>query len=65
MKETQHEEKNLSTWQQVFAQSKVNGATYHGEKLQGQHWNWPKDTYLQRRLKQLKWQPLNGDAKLN
>jgi hypothetical protein len=28
----------------------VNGAPYHGDLLPGQHWNWPKDSYLKRRL---------------
>ena len=38
-----------SFWQQIFLQSKVNGAPYHGDLLPGQHWNWPKDSYLKRR----------------
>jgi hypothetical protein len=40
-----------SFWQLVFLQSKVNGAPYDGEKLPGHNWNWPKDTYFQRRLR--------------
>ena len=40
-----------SYWQLVFLQSKVNGATYNGETLPGRHWDWPKNTYLQRRLR--------------
>jgi hypothetical protein len=43
-----------SFWQQVFLQSKVNGAPYHGDRLSGHNWNWPKDTYLQRRLRYLR-----------
>jgi hypothetical protein len=39
-----------SFWQSVFLQSKVNGASYNGDGLPGRHWNWPKDTYLQRRF---------------
>jgi hypothetical protein len=46
--EVQHK---LTYWQQVFLQSKVNGASYDGESLRGQVWCWPKNTYLQRRLK--------------
>jgi hypothetical protein len=38
-------------WQLVFSQSKVNGALYGGEELPGYKWEWPKDTYLQRRLR--------------
>ena len=41
-----------SFWQLVFLQSKVNGALYHGEELPGARWEWPKDTFLQRRLQQ-------------
>lgn len=65
MKGTQRDEKKKSLWQQVFSQSKVNGATYHGDDLQGQHWTWPKDTYLQQRLKKIKWHPFNGDPSMN
>jgi hypothetical protein len=46
--EVQHK---LTYWQRVFLQSKVNGASYDGESLTGQVWCWPKNTYLQRRLK--------------
>jgi hypothetical protein len=46
-----------SFWQLVFAQSKVNGAAYTGEQLQGYVWNWPRDTFLQRRLRQTRWYP--------
>jgi hypothetical protein len=44
-----------SFWQLVFLQSKVNGARYEGDQLTGHSWIWPKDTYLQRRLKQIRW----------
>jgi hypothetical protein len=43
-----------SLWQLIFLQSKVNGAPYHGEKLSGHHWNWPRGTYFQRRLQFLR-----------
>jgi hypothetical protein len=39
-----------SYWQSIFLQSKVNGAAYNGEGLPRRSWNWPKNTYLQRRL---------------
>jgi hypothetical protein len=39
-----------SFWQLVFLQSKVNGAAYNGEALPRRSWDWPKNTYLQRRL---------------
>jgi hypothetical protein len=41
-------------WQLIFLQSKVNGARYKGEDLARQHWDWPKDTYFQRRLHLIK-----------
>jgi hypothetical protein len=39
-----------SFWQLIFLQSKVNGAPYNGDQLPGHNWDWPKDTYLRRRL---------------
>jgi hypothetical protein len=44
-----------SYWQLIFLQSKVNGATYNGEALPGRTWEWPKNTYLQRRLERHKY----------
>ena len=41
-------------WQLVFSQSKVNGSPYYGESLEGSIWNWPDDTFLQRRLRQIR-----------
>jgi hypothetical protein len=43
-----------SCWQFIFLQSRVNGAPYNGEALPGQSWDWPKDTYFQRRLHLIK-----------
>jgi hypothetical protein len=43
-----------SFWQVVFLHSKVNGANYNGEALPRRSWDWPKDTYLQRRLRRHK-----------
>jgi hypothetical protein len=55
----------LSPWQVIFLQSKVNGAPYNGEALRGQSWDWPKDTYFQRRLHLIKiLQPAEG-SKIN
>ena len=55
MKTIENELDKPSYWQRVFSQSKVNGATYFGEELPGRNWEWPKDTYLQRRLQRDKW----------
>jgi hypothetical protein len=56
-----------SFWQLVFSQSKVNGASYNGEQLPGRIWDWPKDTYLQRRLHEAKskWYQAANRAELN
>ena len=39
----------MSFWQLIFSQSKANGAPYSGEALPISCWNWPLNTYLQRR----------------
>jgi hypothetical protein len=54
-----------SFWQLVFSQSKVNGAPYSGDQLLGHNWNWPRGTYLQRRLQQTKWYQSTDKANLN
>jgi hypothetical protein len=54
MQETQSQLKNPSYWQLIFLQSKINGAPYKGEALPAQTWDWPKDTYFQRRLHLIK-----------
>jgi hypothetical protein len=40
-----------SDWMNVFAQSRVNGGEYGGDKLPEQKWDWPRDTWLKRKLK--------------
>jgi hypothetical protein len=65
MQETESRLEKPSYWQLIFLQSKVNGATYKGETLPGQSWDWPKDTYFQRRLHLIKiLQPAEG-SKIN
>jgi hypothetical protein len=44
-----------SFWQIVFSQSRVNGAPYSGEQLPSSNWQWPRDTFLQRKLRQSHW----------
>ena len=44
----------ITPWQRIFLQSKVNGALYREEQQLGFKWQWPKDTYLQRRLEYLR-----------
>jgi hypothetical protein len=46
---------NTTYWQLIFLRSKVNGAAYNDEALARHNWwNWPKNTYFQRRLHQSK-----------
>jgi hypothetical protein len=54
MKNVENALDTQSFWQLVFSQSKVNGAPYSGEQLTSRIWDWPKDTYLQRRLRESK-----------
>jgi hypothetical protein len=54
-----------SRWQMVFSQSKVNGAYYDGEKLPPLPWDWPKDTFLQRRRQLLKSSRSSSERNLN
>jgi len=54
MDEQLDESQEFSPWQLIFSQSKVNGAQYHGEEFFPRKWDWPRDTYFQRRLRTLK-----------
>jgi hypothetical protein len=54
-----------SYWQSIFLQSKVNGAAYNGDDLPGWSWNWPKNTYLQRRLRRHRYLHPVENSKLN
>ena len=67
MKTTEKLLETPSFWQLVFSQSKVNGAPYNGEQLPGRIWDWPKHTYLQKRLHQSrsKWCQTADRAELN
>ena len=65
MNQTDLENSKPSYWQLIFSQSKANGAPYTGEMLPGRNWDWPRDTYLQRRLQRVRFlQPSDG-AKMN
>jgi hypothetical protein len=55
--------KRLSPWKIIFLRSKVNGAPYRGEYLLGHSWNWPENTYLQRRFHAVRYQRIrNSEA---
>ena len=49
MKSKQNSRNQMSYWQLIFSQSKVNGAPYHDDELPVYKWSWPTDTYLRRR----------------
>ncbi|MGH7832452.1 MAG: hypothetical protein ACREQK_02310 [Candidatus Binatia bacterium] len=51
---TAHTDDQLTSWQLIFLQSKVNGCAYRGEDLPQRKWEWPKNTWLQERLSQLR-----------
>jgi hypothetical protein len=66
MKAKEYRLEKASSWQSIFLQSKVNGAAYNGEQLLGFNWEWPKGTFLQRRLDYLrKYRASNQLADLN
>lgn len=65
MKAIEKESEKLSFWQLVFSQSKVNGALYFGEQLPGHSWDWPKNTYFQRRLRRARWHQALEKTQLN
>lgn len=41
-------------WQLIFKQSKVNNGAYYGDQLPAQNWHWPRETWLQKRLRYLR-----------
>jgi len=54
MSKQDHSEKMQSFWLNVFNNSKVNGAEYREDNLPSHTWSWPSDTYLQRRLREVR-----------
>jgi len=44
----------MSYWESVFLQSKVNRGTYDGDRLPTQKWDWPRETWFQKRLRYLR-----------
>jgi hypothetical protein len=65
MRASETESQKPSFWQLVFAQSKANGALYIGEELPGRNWEWPRDTYFQRRLRQVRLYQASEKTQLN
>jgi hypothetical protein len=44
----------MSSWQLIFQQSKVNNGVYNGDRFPAQHWEWPRETWFQTRLRYLR-----------
>ena len=44
----------MSAWQLIFQQSKVNNGVYDGDRLPSYIWDWPRETWLQKRLRGLR-----------
>jgi hypothetical protein len=44
----------MNSWEAIFSQSPVNTGFYNGEKLPQAHWDWPKRTWFQARLNQIR-----------
>jgi hypothetical protein len=44
----------MSSWQLIFEQSKVNNGVYNGDLFPAQHWEWPRETWFQTRLRYLR-----------
>jgi hypothetical protein len=51
----------MNTWELIFLQSKVNNGAYYGDLFPVQNWDWPEETWFQRRLRDLR----NGSNKLS
>ncbi len=44
----------MNSWQLIFLQSKVNNGAYYGDQLPPQIWDWPEETWFQKRLSDLR-----------
>lgn len=44
----------MNSWEWIFRLSRVNDAAYDGDQLPVQKWDWPRDTWLQQRLRYLR-----------
>jgi hypothetical protein len=44
----------MNSWELIFTQSRVNNGAYDGDRLAGNHWQWPKGTWFQTRLRYLR-----------
>ncbi|HKE57933.1 MAG TPA: hypothetical protein VKB46_14570 [Pyrinomonadaceae bacterium] len=53
--------KPLSKYQAIWAQAKRNGTIQDRDSLPAQNWTWPTDTFLQRRLTELRNRKIEQD----
>jgi hypothetical protein len=44
----------MNTWESIFVQSPVNEGHYDEEELPYLTWNWPKETWFQTRLTEMR-----------
>ena len=44
----------MNTWEAIFMQSPVNQGYYDEDELPQQNWEWPKGTWFQARLDQIR-----------
>jgi hypothetical protein len=44
----------MNSWQLIFLQSKVNNGLYYGDLFPAQNWDWPEETWFQKRLRDLR-----------
>lgn len=48
-------------WELIFTQSKVNGGLYVGDLIPPMAWDWPRHTWLQNRLAEIKRRAGDGE----
>ena len=44
----------MTRWELIFLQSKANDGTYNEASLPDLKWDWPRETWLQERLRHLR-----------
>jgi hypothetical protein len=44
----------MTTWQLIFQQSRANNGAYNGDSLPVRKWDWPQETWFQKRLRSLR-----------
>jgi hypothetical protein len=49
----------MNSWELIFRLSRVNSDRYDSDRLPALNWDWPRETWFQKRLRQLR----NGDRR--